>query len=56
MNKIDSVNNEIFILGDFNINLYFNNLFISAKNIWNNKSIPSDIKTYHELYTFFNKK
>ena len=25
MNKMDSVNNEIYILGDFNINLYFNN-------------------------------
>ena len=23
MNKMDSVNNEIYILGDFNINLYF---------------------------------
>ena len=24
MNKTDSVNNEIYILGDFNINLYLN--------------------------------
>ena len=24
MNKIDSENNEIYVLGDFNINLYLN--------------------------------
>ena len=30
MNKIDSVNNEIYILGDFNINLYKNDSYILA--------------------------
>ena len=57
MNKIDSVNNEIYILGDFNINLYINNSYILAKkNILNNKSVPSDVKSYHEFCTFFGLK
>ena len=51
MNKIDSVNNEIYILGDFNINLYLNNS--GKKKILNNKSISSDVKSYHEFCTSF---
>ena len=31
MNKIDSVNNEIYILDDFNMNLYINDSYILAK-------------------------
>ena len=31
MNKIDSLNNEIYILGDFNINLYINDSYILAE-------------------------
>ena len=57
MNKIDSVNNEIYILGDFNINLYINDSYILAKkNILNNKSVPSDVKSYQEFCTFFELK
>ena len=53
MNKINSVDNKIYILGDFNINLFLNNSYILEKNnILNSKSIPSDIKSYHELCTF----
>ena len=33
MNKIDSVNNEIYILGDFNINLYINDSYILENKI-----------------------
>ena len=54
MNKIDSVNNEIFILGDFNIILHF-----GQKNVLNNKSIPSDVKgfvCYIFASLFFNFK
>ena len=52
MNKIDSVN-EIYILGDFKINLYINGSYILAKkNILNNNSVPSDVKSYHEFSTF----
>ena len=46
MNKIDSVNNEIYILGDFNINLYINHSYILAKKyILNNMSVPSNVKS-----------
>ena len=51
--KIGSVNNEIYILGDFNIKLYINDSYILVKkNILNNKSIPSDVKRYQEFCTF----
>ena len=57
INKIDSVNNEIYILGDFNINLYINDSYVLAKkNILNNKSVPSDVKSYQEFCTFFGLK
>ena len=57
MNKIDSVNNKIYILGDFNITLYISDSYILAKkNILNKKSVPSDVKSYHEFCTFFGLK
>ena len=31
-NKIDTINNEIYILGDFNTKLYLNNSYIFQKN------------------------
>ena len=44
MNKINSVDNEIYILGDFNINSFLNDSYIlEKKNILNSKSIPSGI-------------
>ena len=43
--KLDTNNNEIYILGDFNINLYLNNSYIFLKNnLLQNQSITSDIK------------
>ena len=54
-NKIDSVNNEIYILGDFNINSYINDSYILAKKNLN-KSVPNDVKSYHEFCTFFGLK
>ena len=57
MSKIDSVNNEIYFLRDFIINLYINDSYISTKkDILNNKSVPSDVKSYHEFCTFFELK
>ena len=51
MNEFDSVNNEIHILGDFNINSYLSESCILAKkHVLNNKSIPSDVKSYHVLF------
>ena len=57
MNKINSVDNEIYILGDFNINLFLNDSYVLEKNnILNSKSIPNDVKSYHEFCTFFGLK
>ena len=57
MNKINSVDNEIYILGDINMNLVLNNSYIlEKKNILNSKSIPSDVKSYHEFCTYFGLK
>ena len=54
MNKIDSISNETYILGDFNINLSLNDSYIfSKKDMLNSKSIPSDVKSYYEFCTFF---
>ena len=54
MNKIDSISNETYILDDFNINLSLNDSYIfSKKAMLNNKSIPSDAKSYYEFCTFF---
>ena len=54
MNKIDSISNETYILGDCNINLSLNSSYIfSKKDMLNNKSIPSDVKSYYEFCTFF---
>ena len=33
MNKIDSISNEIYIFGDFNINLCLNNSYIFSKKV-----------------------
>ena len=52
--KIDSINNEIYILGDFNVNLYLkDSYFLDRNNILSSKLIPGDVKSYHEFCTFF---
>ena len=54
MNKIDSISNEIYILGDFNINFSLNDSYIfSKKGIINNESFPSDVKSSYEYCTYF---
>ena len=54
LGKINSVDNEIYFVGDFNINLFLNDSDILGKK--NSKSIPSNVKSYHELCTFFGLK
>ena len=44
MNKIDSISNETYIFGNFNI---------KKRDMLNNKSIPSDVESYYEFCTFF---
>ena len=57
MNKIDSVNNEIYILDDFNLNLYLNDsYFWTKRNILSSKWIKSDVKSYLEFCMFFGLK
>ena len=47
----------MYILGDFNINLYLNNSYIFQKNnLLQSQSIPSDIKKYYEFCTMFGLK
>ena len=53
MNKIDSISNEIYIFGDFNINLCLNNSYIfSKKSMLNNKPIPSFVKSCYGFCNF----
>ena len=48
MNKIDLISNEIYILGNFRINLSLNySRIFSNKSMLNNKSISSDVKSYY---------
>ena len=55
--KLDTNNNEIYILGNFNINLYLNNSYIFQKNnLLQSPSIPSDIKKYYEFCAMFRLK
>ena len=57
MNKIDSVNNETDIFGDFNVNLCLNDSYILAKKYQSLEiSVPSDVKSYYELCTYFGLK
>ena len=57
MNIIDLVNNQIYILGDFNINLYLNDSYIlDRKKILSTKSIPNDVKSYHEFCILYGLK
>ena len=55
--KPDTSNNEIDILGDFNINLHPNNSYIFQKNnLLQSQSIPSDIKKYYDFCSMFGFK
>ena len=49
MNKIDSVINEVYILNDFNLNVYLNNSYRPEKNVFNKRSVPVEI--YHKFRT-----
>ena len=55
--KPDTNNNEIYIFGDFNINLYLDNSYIFQKNnLLQSQSFLSDIKKYYEFCTMFGLK
>ena len=52
---IDLINNKIYILDDFVINLFCRTLILwqqKAKNMLNRKYITSDVKSYCKFFTF----
>ena len=55
--KLDTINKETNILGDFNINLYLNNKYIFEKcsTIVSN-TIPYDVRKYQKFVNAFNLK
>ena len=55
--KLDTINKETYILGDFNINLYLNNKYVFEKcsTIVSN-TIPYDVRKYQEFCNVFNLK
>ena len=52
--KLDTINKETYILGDFNINLYLNNKYVFEKclNTVSN-TIPYNVWKYQEFCNFF---
>ena len=53
--KLDTINKETYILGDFKINLYLNNVFEKCSTIVLNTT-PYDVRKYQEPYNVFNLK
>ena len=50
--KLDTNTKELYILGDFNINMYYNDKYIVRDdNTISSKFLPSDIKNYHQFST-----
>ena len=55
--KLDTINKETYILGDFNINLYLNNIYVFEKcSATVSNTIPYDLRKYQEFCNFFNFK
>ena len=55
--KLDTINKETYILGDFNINLYLNNKYVFEKrSTIALDTIPYDVRKYHECCNVFNLK
>ena len=55
--KLDTINKETYILGDFNINLYLNNKYVFEKcSTIVSDTIPYDVRKYQEFRNVFNLK
>ena len=55
--KLDTTNEETYILGDFNTNLYHNGKYITCKsNTLISRSVPNDARNYHQFFTIFGLK
>ena len=52
--KLDTTNEETYILGDFNTNLYHNDKYITCKsNTLISRSVPNGARNYHQFCTIF---
>ena len=55
--NVDIYKKEIYILGDFNVNMYYNNRYIFRDdNTISSKFLSHDVKNYHQLCTMFGLK
>ena len=55
--KLVTTNKEIYIPGDFNINLYLNNKYVFEKcSAIVSETIPYDVRKYQEFCNVFNLK
>ena len=55
--KLDTINKETYILGDFNINLCLNNKYVFGKcSIIVSNTIPYDVRKYRRFCNFFSLK
>ena len=55
--KLDTLKKELYILGDFNINLYLNQNHTGCKNIdLVTAAASTDVKSYLQLCTIFGLK
>ena len=57
LSKVDTNNVEIYILGDFNINLWHNGHYVFQEhNLLSCHSVPNDVKNYFNFCTMFGLK
>ena len=55
--KVDIDKKEIYILGDFNINMYHNNRrIVRDDNTISSKFLSHDVKNYHQFFTMHDLK
>ena len=57
LSKVDTNNVEIYILGDFNINLWHNGHYVFQEhNLLSCHSVPNDVKNYFNFWTMLGLK
>ena len=55
--KVDIDKKEIYILSDFNINMYHNNRYIvHDNNTISSKFVRHDVKNYQQFFTMYGLK
>ena len=51
--KLDTLKKELYILGDFNINLYQNQNLCKMQNHYSKKTVSNDVKNHLQFCTMF---